>query len=157
MSKLKTYWPEAAITAAVFALDRISKILTLNLLAPKGSVEVLPFFRLSYVENTGAAFGIFQNGNTALAILSAAILVFLIASRKEFLKLGGPARYALIFIIAGAISNLYDRMALGFVVDYFDFIVWPVFNIADSFITTGAVILGLLVILDFFRKKGEVK
>lgn len=161
MSQLKNilakYKPELFLIPLIFALDRLSKELTLEYLTPLGSVEVLPFFRLSYVENTGAAFGSFQNGNYILAAASFFILFLLFKWRKDIVKYGALARCALIFIIAGAIGNLYDRMVLGFVVDYFDFIIWPVFNIADSFICIGAVLLGFVTIRDTFKNKKEGK
>jgi signal peptidase II len=149
------YKPEIILIPLIFALDRVSKAATLKWLAPKDSVEVLPFFRLTYVENTGAAFGMFQNGNYLLAGASAAVLLLLIKWRGELIKSGASARYAVVFIIAGAIANLYDRIVLGYVVDYFDFIIWPVFNIADSFITVGAALLGFVVISDFFKREGK--
>lgn len=156
MSRLKNFWaqyrPEIILTALIFALDRASKIIALIWLAPKGSVYIAPFFRLTYVENTGAAFGSFQGGNYVLVGLSAIILLLLFKWRGEFIRTGPLARYAFIFIIAGALGNVYDRIVLGYVVDYFDFIIWPVFNIADSFITVGAVLLGYSLI---FSKKGE--
>jgi len=162
MSRLKNifalYTPEIILIPLIFALDRISKIFAISHLRPQGSVEILPFFHLTYVENTGAAFGSFKGGNYFLAAAAVIILALLFKWRKDIIKLGASARYAFIFIVAGAIGNLYDRMVLGFVVDYFDFIIWPVFNVADSFISVGAVIMGALLIKDSFtarRKEGR--
>jgi signal peptidase II len=149
---LKPLKPDLIIVAPILAADRISKVLAINFLQPLGSVKIAPFFRLTYVENTGAAFGSFQNWNFFFACAAFVILFILIKWRADFLKYGPAARYALDFIIAGAIGNLYDRIILGCVIDYFDFIVWPVFNIADSSITIGAaILLGLAVI----KKKTE--
>ena len=155
MSRLKNYKPELILIPLIFLLDRISKILALNWLAGQGSIKIAPFFRLTYVQNTGAAFGSFQGGNYILTGVSIVILLLLFKWRAELIKPGPLARYALIFIIAGAFGNLYDRIVLGYVVDYFDFIIWPVFNIADSFITAGAVLLGYTLV--FPGKKGEQK
>ena len=145
------------ITALIFAADRISKILTLKYLAGVGSIEVTPFFRLTYVENTGAAFGSFKNGNLYLALISAAVLFIMFKWKAEVDRLGRCASLGFIFIVAGALGNMYDRLALGFVVDYFDFIIWPVFNVADSFICVGAGLVMLGVFKDWKRKKSEAK
>lgn len=145
------------ITALIFAADRISKILALKYLAWVGSIEVTPFFRLTYVENTGAAFGSFKNGNLYLALISAAVLFIMFKWKAEVDRLGRCASLGFIFIIAGALGNMYDRLALGFVVDYFDFIIWPVFNVADSFICVGAGLVMLGVFKDWKRKKSEAK
>ena len=146
------------ITAAlIIALDRASKILALKLLAGKGSVEVFPFFRLTYVENTGAAFGSFKNGNLFLVFVCAVILFFMFKWKAEIDQYGKSAQAGFIFIVAGALGNLYDRLTLGFVVDYFDFIVWPVFNIADSFICIGAGLIALAAFKDWLNKDKEKK
>ncbi len=161
MSRLKNFLTRNKslfiITALIFAADRISKILALKYLTAVGSIEVAPFFRLTYVENTGAAFGSFKNGNLYLALISVAVLFMMFKWKAEVEKLGRCASVGFIFIVAGALGNMYDRLALGFVVDYFDFIVWPVFNVADSFICIGAGLIMLDIFKDWRRKKSEVK
>jgi len=157
--RLKKFFTEnkgGLITAAlIIALDRASKVLALKLLAAKGSVEVLPFFRLTYVENTGAAFGSFRNGNLFLIIVCAVILFFMFKWKDDIDRYGKAAKTGFIFIVAGALGNLYDRLTLGFVVDYFDFIVWPVFNVADSFICIGAGLIALSAVKDGLKKRKE--
>jgi signal peptidase II len=159
MSRFKNFWaayrPEIVLIPLVFALDRISKALALDLLKPAESIKIAPFFRLTYVENTGAAFGSFQGGNRLLACASVIILALLFKWRGECSKGGAPARYGIIFIIGGALGNLYDRIVLGFVIDYFDFIIWPVFNAADSFICAGAALLGFTVLKSGLKKDKE--
>ncbi len=145
------YKPEVIFIPLILALDRASKVLALKLLAPTGDVEVFSFFHLTYVQNTGAAFGSFGGANTALAAAAFIVLALLIKWRADIIKTGALARFGVLFIIAGAIGNLYDRIALGFVVDYFNFLIWPVFNVADSFITVGA---GLLIISFIKEQKG---
>lgn len=151
------YKAEFILIPLIFALDRISKVLALEYLRQRFSVDILPFFKLTYVENTGAAFGSFQNANAGLAVASVVILIALCKWRDEVVHFGKLARYALIFIAAGALGNLYDRIVLGYVVDYFDFIVWPVFNVADSFITVGATLLCFIFVNDSFKKYREGK
>lgn len=156
-NKFAQYKTEFILIPLIFAADRISKILALEFLRERFSIRILPFFKLTFVENTGAAFGSFQNSNAGLALVSVVILFALFKWRDEVVQFGKIARYALIFIAAGALGNLYDRIVLGYVVDYFDFIVWPVFNIADSFITVGALLLGYIFVKDSFKKYKEGK
>lgn len=130
------------VMAAIIFLDRLTKVWTLNVLVEK-PVEVLPFFHLTYVENTGAAFGMFKDGNLLLIGVMLLIVFYLIKNWKELTAMGPCVKWGISFILAGAFGNLYDRITLGFVVDFLDFRVWPVFNVADSFITVGGVLLAL--------------
>ena len=155
--KLAPYKADLILIPLIFALDRITKVLVLNGLRERFSVEVLPFFRLTYVENTGAAFGSFRNTNAGLAFVSIIILFAIFKWRDELVHFGSWAHYGLIFVAAGALGNLYDRIVLGRVIDFFDFIVWPVFNVADSFITIGAIMLCFVFIKDSFAKRKEGK
>ena len=141
---------------AIFILDRVSKIIALRTIAVHGPKEVFKYFSFTYVENTGAAFSMLTNGNLVWIFVVAAVLVFIIKSWKEISAVKEPwAEIGLCLIVGGALGNLYDRIFLGFVVDMFDFKVWPVFNIADSFVCIGA---GLILIAIFLgRKKKELK
>ncbi len=160
MSPFKNYKKPLLYILLIFVLDRISKIWVLAKLKEIGNIDVLPFFKLTFVQNTGAAFGSFQNGNTALIFVSILVLIALIKYRKDIFEMGQLASYGWVFIIGGALGNLYDRIFIGYVVDYFNFIVWPVFNVADSFITIGAIMLALCILKDEYKKlkqKREVK
>ena len=152
MFPFKSYKTPLLYILLIFALDRISKIWALAYLKEIGNINVLPFFKLTYVQNTGAAFGSFQNGNTALIFVSIIVLLALIKYRKDIFILGKTAAWGWVFIIGGAFGNLYDRIFIGYVVDYFNFIVWPVFNIADSFITVGAIMLAWCILKDEYKK-----
>ena len=160
MSPFKNYKKPLLYILLIFVLDRISKIWVLAKLKEVGNIDVLPFFKLTFVQNTGAAFGSFQNGNTALIFVSIIVLLALIKYRKDIFTLGKIAAFGWVFIIGGALGNLYDRIFIGYVVDYFNFIVWPVFNVADSFITVGAIMLAYCILKDEYKKfkqKREVK
>ncbi len=150
---------EVILVPLIFLFDFMTKILAVAFLMGGPSVKVLPFFRLTFVENTGAAFGSFQNGNFWLIIATVLILALLIKWREDLLAYGAAARYGIIFIIGGALGNLFDRIVLGFVIDFLDFIVWPVFNAADSFISVGVMLLFFAMTKDYFLKerKGEEK
>ena len=136
----------------IFVLDRISKIWVLSYLKPKVNLDILPFLKLTFVQNTGAAFGSFQNGNTVLIFVSLIVLFALIKYRTEIFALGKAASFGWLFIIGGALGNLYDRIFLGAVVDFINFVVWPVFNVADSFITIGAIMLAFSILTDEYKK-----
>ncbi len=151
--KSKEYKTEIFVLITVLLLDRITKVLTLKLLF-KSSIDILPFLSFTYVENTGSAFGMFQNANIFLLILSIIILFLMIKWRKDILPLGTLAKYGYILIFAGAIGNIYDRITLGYVVDFIDFHFWPVFNIADSAICIGAVLIAIAILIE---KKGDKK
>lgn len=152
MFPFKSYKTPLLYILLIFVLDRISKIWVLAKLKEVINIDVLPFFKLTYVQNTGAAFGSFQNGNTALIFVSILVLLALIKYRRDIFILGKMAAWGWVFIIGGALGNLYDRIFIGYVVDYFNFIVWPVFNVADSFITVGAIMLAWCILKDEYKK-----
>lgn len=131
--------------ALIIALDRASKVWALAYLQMR-DVEFFPYFRLHYVENTGMAFGLMQNGNLLLIGVMIAVLAYLAYSWKELAANGPLVKGGALCIFAGALGNLYDRISLGFVVDFLDFRVWPVFNVADSFITIGGVLLAVALL-----------
>ena len=150
----KKYKCEIFVFAAVLFLDQITKMFTFKFLLPKGSIDILPFFSLTYVENTGSAFGLFQNANLFLLILSLLVLFLMIKWRKDILSLGNLAKYGYLMIFAGALGNIFDRLTLGYVVDFLDFRIWPVFNIADSAICVGA---GFIAFAILKGQKKEIK
>ncbi len=131
------------VAALLLLVDRATKVWALTDLAINGPVVLGKYLWLNYVENTGMAFGLFQNGNALLVIVMLAVIGYIIYSWKEIESYGAWATWGAVLILTGALGNLYDRLTLGFVVDFIDLRVWPVFNGADSFITVGAVLLGV--------------
>lgn len=131
----------AAVFVALLIVDRLTKWWALGSLAHIGSIPVLPFFHLTYVENTGAAFGMGHGNNAFFTGLAAVLLGFLLYLMKAWDNKGPWVRWGLLLVSAGALGNLYDRLAYRFVVDFLDFRVWPVFNVADSCVTVGACCL----------------
>ena len=140
------------LAGIIFVLDRVTKYLTLKFLYAKGSVSLLPFFSLTYVENSGSAFGLFQNANLFLLILSLFVLLLMFIWRKDIFVLGNWAKCGYYLIFAGALGNIYDRIFLGYVVDFLDFHFWPVFNIADSSISIGAVLIAISILMEGKRR-----
>ena len=149
--------PYVWMMAAVVALDQVTKLLVDRLMALHESHEVLDgFLRLTYVRNRGAAFGIlsdaelpFQAGLFSLLSLAALAAIGLYAWRLP--AQSRLPRMALAVIMGGAIGNLIDRMRLGYVIDFVDAYLgphhWPAFNVADSAITVGVVLLVLDMVL----------
>lgn len=142
--------------AVLLFIDRLTKCLTLACLMDT-DIIVAPFLHLRYVQNTGAAFGIMQGGNLILILVTLLIIAYLIKCWKEFCAYGPLIKWGLVLILGGALGNLYDRIALGFVVDFVDLRVWPVFNAADSFITVGGVMLALALLFPAKKPQREEK
>lgn len=137
---LTSHKAEWITVVCILLLDRVSKRLALTFLDGYDMV-LLPYLHLNYVQNTGAAFGMMQGGNLILIFITLLIMGYMIKNWKELCSYGPLVKWGLLFILGGALGNLYDRITLGFVVDFIDLRVWPVFNVADSFITIGGVLL----------------
>ncbi len=109
------------------------------------------FFNLTYVRNTGAAWGILGGQNTSLTILSIVMLLVMVLFRRSFLGDTWEHRLALGLMVGGIVGNLHDRVRLGWVTDFFDFYYrgwhWPAFNIADAAICSG---VGIYIISAFW-------
>lgn len=146
------------ISAVVAAVDQLIKYFIVKDLAPVGSVSVIDnLFSLTYVENRGVAFGLFQNHIWIFALITAvliAVFVVLIVKKKFTGKLFWTSA---ILLIGGGIGNLIDRIFRGFVVDYLSLSFFPpVCNFADYCITLGAVFF-VIVLLTQSNNKAEVK
>lgn len=133
------------IVIIVLLLDQLTKFLVTKYLLLNNPVPVIKgIFYLTLVHNRGAAFGILRNqvplfiGTSVLAI----ILIFINLKSEKKEHVFSLINFALSLILAGGIGNLIDRVIFGHVIDFLDFRVWPVFNIADSAITAGAILLG---------------
>lgn len=152
IERARGWWLEnKTVCCVLFILlfiDRITKRLTLAFLDGR-DIELLPYLHLNFVQNTGAAFGIMQGGNLLLIAITLLILGYILKNWKELCAYGVLSKWGLVLILSGALGNLYDRITLGFVVDFIDLRVWPVFNAADSFITVGAVMLALEFVFNF--------
>ena len=135
------------IILLLIALDQLSKLAVLRHLAGSGEVEIIPgFFRLLYVENRGAAFGILQEGRPLFIVITIAVIgVLLYGIYRKRDEVKGPMRVALVLILAGAVGNFIDRLRLNFVVDFLSFRFFgrdfAVFNLADCFIVVGTILL----------------
>ncbi|MCG3176367.1 MAG: Lipoprotein signal peptidase [Candidatus Omnitrophica bacterium] len=139
-------WMPAAVVTVVLAADRLTKNRVREALSPGESLPVVPdVLHLTHIENTGAAFGMLRDATPFLSVFSALSVVALSAYlwiRSRGGRESGSS-YGWTLVLAGALGNLYDRLAYGHVVDMIDLRVWPVFNIADMSICCGvALVLG---------------
>ncbi len=140
----------------VLAADQSSKMWLRSY--PEGqSIFEIGFFRITNVQNTGAAFGLFQDQSLLLTIVAIigviAILLFVLLVYRRFSFLNSRlGKLALGLVLGGAIGNLVDRLRLGYVIDFIDIGIWPVFNIADSAVVIG-VILFAYSLLSLARAK----
>jgi signal peptidase II len=139
------------IAILVVALDRFSKWLVASNIALHDSISVLPgFFRLTHVQNPGAAFGLFAESSSEwkvaililFSIVALAVVSALLWKNSHAMTVTGVG---LALILGGAVGNLWDRLLSGRVVDFLDFYLgtyhWPAFNVADSAIVIGALLL----------------
>ncbi|MCX6002537.1 MAG: signal peptidase II [Chloroflexi bacterium] len=147
------------IVTIVIALDQVSKQWIRDNIPLGGSLPAMGRLTIVHVQNTGSAFGLFTDQAFLLSIAAAAGLVVVLLFFRYLKQLGLAGGIALSLIFAGALGNLIDRLRLGHVTDFiyvrlWDSFYWPAFNIADSAITTGAILL-VVVALSTFGKKHE--
>ena len=136
------------LTAAfVFLLDRITKIAAANGISHGQSIKILPnILHFTLVFNNGTAFGLLKGQNSVLAIFSVLAIVFIVVYVITHKALTSPLSFALGLILGGALGNLFDRVKFNCVIDFIDFRIWPVFNVADSAITVGMIFLGWCIL-----------
>ena len=146
------------IALSVLAADQLSKLVIRANLAVGESIPEDSFFSFHHVQNSGAAFGIFQ-GYTPLLIVIAfvgiALLVYaLFIGRFSFLE-SMASRLAFSLVLGGTAGNLVDRIARGMVTDFIEVGPWPEFNIADSAVVIGTILFAYAVIRQAMREQGR--
>jgi signal peptidase II len=141
-----------SIALLITVLDQICKYTINKYMVLGQSLPLLGnFFKLTYVRNTGAAFSFFVGFSPYLAVIGLAVSIavvyfhYRIPSKNYFLQI------ALAFILGGSLGNLSDRIFRSYVIDYLDFTVWPVFNLADIMINVGVFML----VYKLFEKEGK--
>lgn len=156
MNTRRTSRPAVLITGIVLfivllLIDRASKAWAVSALAGAGEQQLIgDLFVLRYLENQGAAFGILQGRQSAFLLIAVIVLIVIVylyirlPYRRRFLSL----RVLMVFIAAGAIGNLIDRIQNGYVVDflYIKVIDFPIFNVADIYVTCCCILLIILLI-----------
>ncbi len=139
------------------AIDQLIKYIVLSTIGTTGNaVEILNILTINYVENTGAAFGIFENNIILIGLDIMIIFVIsklLLSKKYEFTNL---AKTGYSLILAGGIGNLIDRIFRGHVIDYIDIskiIEYPVFNFADSCIVVGVIIVIAVILINTIKSQ----
>lgn len=150
-----------SLVVGIVLLDQISKVIVDRTMLLNQSIPLIAnLFNLTYIRNTGAAFGILAGGDTYfrlpfLIVFSILAIGFIVTMLRRLPETEEGLITALAFILGGAIGNLIDRMVYGEVIDFLDFYWsryhWPAFNFADSFITLGVIITSYRL----FRAKGR--
>ncbi len=141
----------------VIAADQLSKLWIRSNLTAGESLPETGLFRLTHIHNTGAAFGLFQDQSfllTIVALIGIIVLpvcVLFFSQRFPFLN-GRLSKLALGLVLGGTAGNLVDRLHLGYVTDFIDIGIWPVFNIADS-----AVVIGFILFVYSLRSLARVE
>ncbi|MGL5260133.1 MAG: signal peptidase II [Lachnospiraceae bacterium] len=139
-------------------IDQITKYFAILYLKDKPNIPIIEnVFVLHYLENRGAAFGILQNQKIFFVVVSFLVLsaicfiLYKMPMEKKYYKL----ELILVFVFSGAVGNLVDRIRLDYVVDFFYFILidFPIFNVADIYVTVSCVFLGIFLL--FFYKEED--
>ena len=144
----------------VIAADQSTKAWIRTILEKNESSFELGFFRIIHIHNTGASFGLFPDQTLILTIVGIvviiAVLLFVLRFSHHFPFLNNKlGMLALGLIFGGAVGNLIDRLRLGYVTDFIDVGVWPVFNIADSSSVVGTAILVFIILFLSQSKKTD--
>lgn len=146
----------SAVFLLIIALDQITKLLSTTYFKLGEVKNIIPHvLSFTYIRNEGAAFGILQGARVFFIIITVVVLLgaafYIIKARPQALL----EKWALCFILGGALGNFIDRAFLGYVRDFIlvEFIDFPVFNIADCFVCVGAGLYILYALSDIFKKK----
>ena len=128
---------------AVVILDQFSKYIVVENMALGESIPIIEeVFHLTYILNPGAAFGMFAHNRLFFIAIAVVVIGIIIWARREILASPWEVKAGGGLFLGGAIGNLIDRARQGLVIDFFDFRIWPVFNIADIAICIG---VGLII------------
>ncbi|MAG91049.1 signal peptidase II [Candidatus Woesearchaeota archaeon] len=130
----------------VILLDQITKLLIKTNFKLNQSLPIIEnILHLTYVTNTGSAFGLFKGFNLFFVIFSIIVIIAIFYFINKIKNNEKLIQYSVGLLLAGTIGNLIDRILHGSVIDFIDFRIWPVFNIADSSITIGVILLIILL------------
>ena len=130
------------ISGLTLAADQLTKALIVASFVHGESLPLLPpLLCLTYVQNTGAAFGLLKGQQLLFILLAGGVIVYLPRTLLVGRHLTAATVWGSALILGGAVGNLLDRLRLGYVIDFIDVHVWPVFNVGDSAITIGVALL----------------
>ena len=130
------------VVFVVVMLDQITKYMIVSNMTEGMSIPIInQVFHLTFVLNPGAAFGMLEHNREFFIIMAIAVLMFVVYMRKKILEEPLTVQIGIALFVGGALGNLIDRMKTGLVVDFFDFRIWPVFNVADIAICLGVGVM----------------
>lgn len=134
------------IALVIVLLDQFTKFLIkLNLQLNESVPIIKNVFHLTYITNTGSAFGLFKGINPFFILFSIVVIAIILYFTKIIKENEKALQLAVGLLLGGTIGNLIDRIFHGSVIDFIDFRIWPVFNIADSAVTISIVFLVILL------------
>jgi len=135
------------LAVITLALDQFTKWLVASNLAVNQSVDPIPalfgVLAITHVTNTGVAFGLFKEAGTFFIFVAVVVITVIVVYLRQLPQDQWLVRLALGLQLGGAFGNLVDRLRLGYVVDFIDLKIWPVFNVADSAIVVGVALLAV--------------
>ena len=130
----------------IILIDQLSKFFVRNNFQLNQPIPIINnIFHLTYIQNIGAGFGILKAQTLILIFVSIAVIGIIFYNFDKIKNKEILLQVLVGFVLGGTIGNLIDRLAYGYVIDFLDFRIWPIFNFADSFVTIG--IIGLIIYL----------
>ena len=148
---------DLSVLAIVFFLilaDQAIKFLVVSLMELGESIPVFAgIFHITYIENPGAAFGLFANQRLVFIVAGLLVIAAACLMYRRLMSEKAIIRWGVALLLGGAVGNLIDRLRIGGVIDFLDFRIWPVFNIADIGICVGVALLMYALIYDTEKEK----
>ena len=148
---------DLSVLAIVFFLilaDQAIKFLVVSLMELGEAIPVFAgIFHITYIENPGAAFGLFANQRLVFIVAGILVIAAACLMYRRLMSEKAIIRWGVALLLGGAVGNLIDRLRIGGVIDFLDFRIWPVFNIADIGICVGVALLMYALIYDTEKEK----
>ena len=130
----------------IIVLDQLTKFLITQNLKLNQSIPIIKnILHLTYVTNTGSAFGLFKSLNIFFIFFSIIVIIAIFYYLKKRINNEKLMKFSIGLLLGGTIGNLIDRLIYGYVTDFIDFRIWPVFNFADSAVTVSIILLIVLL------------
>lgn len=143
-----------AIVFFIILADQAIKFLVVSYMKLGESIPVLAgIFHITYIENPGAAFGLFANQRVMFIVAAALVIAAACLMYRRLMSEKVIVRWGVALLLGGAAGNLIDRVRIGCVIDFLDFRIWPVFNIADIGICIGVALLMYALLFDKEKEK----
>lgn len=157
---IKSYIYAIVSVLVLLVADQFTKHLAvINLKGGNDIIIIDKVLRLHYLENKGAAFGMFQNRQVIFAVIAVAVVVFIGIMYKKIPHTNRyfMLRFSAVLVVAGAVGNVIDRVMLNYVVDfiYFELIDFPVFNVADIYVVVACILFAVGIL--FYYKDDELE